>query len=100
MSRWPLDFTSKIRMSQQFRCRPESREADQDDLKSGPPGMLHRRNAVGVVRRQRYSFDGVVCRQVGDVDTDPHVHALLLKIRIEIRVGEWLPRSVRNLGGI
>jgi len=62
--------------------------------------VFHGWNAVGIVRCQRDEFNGFIRGQVSNVDTYPHIHALLLKIRIEIAVGERLSRGVGNPLGV
>jgi hypothetical protein len=83
-------------MSQEFGRWPKAGEANKRDLQPRAPRMLHRRNAVGVVRRQSYYLHRAIRREICNVNADPHIDSLLLEVRIEVGVGERLGRGVRN----
>jgi hypothetical protein len=65
-----LNLAAKIGMSGEFWRWPESRKADERDLKPRVPGMLHGRNAVGIVRGYSNHVNGAICGEICDVDAE------------------------------
>ncbi len=71
-------------------CGRTQRNAHESNLKPGPASIFHRRNAIRVVGHQGDQIHSTVCRIVRHVQPDPHIHALLLKIRLEVCIGQRL----------
>ena len=56
-------------------------------LETSPTGVLHSRYAVSIVCNERDQIDCSIGGVVRDVKTNTHVHALLLKVRLEVGIG-------------
>ena len=73
-------------MPQQFCCKVLLRESYEHDLKASNASQLHRRETIGVASGQYDPIQGTIGGVTGDVETKPHVHALLFELRLEIGI--------------
>lgn len=68
-------------MGEKLLRRPAAGNTQKCHLNSSSANQLHRRNAIGVVRHQRYQLYGAVSRNSRHIKTDAHIYAFLLKLR-------------------
>lgn len=82
------ELAMEVGMMKQFRRHALRREGHQYDLQPGLPLMLHCRNAIRVIRDQDDPLYGLGPGESGDVQTNAHVHALLLEVGLNVRICE------------
>ena len=75
-------------MSQKLRRKPDFRRFDRHGLRAGPAPIFQRRNTIRIIGYQDDSLDGSVGRVSGYVETYAHIDSLLLKVCLEVRIGE------------
>ena len=88
LGRWPGDPTFIIRMPQQFRRNRGAGKGDKHDLQPANAGVLHGQYAIRIPRDQHHAVYRARADMVRYIQTDAHVHALLLEVGLEIGVGQ------------
>ena len=71
----------------------------ENDLKTGDASHFHCRKTIGVASDQYDPVQGTIGGIARDIETEPHVHALLFELRLEISVRQrvWVyGRSSRH----
>lgn len=85
-------------MRQKLRRGRIPGDRDQRHLEACTTHVLHRRDAVRVIRDQRNKIHGSIAGKRGHIETDSHVNPLLLKRGFEVVILERCRWSERNPG--
>ena len=75
------------------------RNGDQCYLQTCDATVFHRRNAIRIRCDQDDAIDGFRVAERGDIEADPHIDPFLLKVRLEVAIGQarWRDRHSPRL---